>query len=347
MPSDPWSLGTLKRKRTDGSTYWSWCIVWREGDGARRRVSLGTTDKTAAQALAREFWAKLTLTSVDTVGQVIEAYLATLPSPDAEPDMNTAAAIKDSHRKHTSWKAAKGYWAGLTMAQIDDRTSLDYVPWRKRAANTVRNELGLIRTALNWAAGKGLIEKAPKITLPAMPQSKVEHLTKAQFRKFLDGCKAPHVQLFAQLAVTTGGRATALLELTWDRVDFERKLIYLNPSGRVQKSNKQRATVPLSDRIMPLLRAAAEGRTCEYVIEYKSGRVLNIKKGILAASQRSGVHATPHMFRHSAAVWMAEDRTPMEEIAAYLGHSDTRITSRVYARFSPDYLRRAAKALDW
>lgn len=68
---------------------------------------------------------------------------------------------------------------------------------------------------------------------------------------------------------------------------------------------------------------------------------------ILAASQRSGVHATPHMFRHSAAVWMAEDRTPMEEIAAYLGHSDTRITSRVYARFSPDYLRRAAKALDW
>lgn len=60
-----------------------------------------------------------------------------------------------------------------------------------------------------------------------------------------------------------------------------------------------------------LLRAAAEGRTCEYVIEYKSGRVLNIKKGILAASQRSGVHATPHMFRHSAAVWMAEDRTPI------------------------------------
>lgn len=281
------------------------------------------------------------------MGQVVEAYLETLPNPKAAPDLNSAASIKDSFRKHTSWKAANGYWAGLTMAQVDDQTSLDYVPWRKRAANTVRNELGLIRTALRWAEAKGLIDKAPRITLPAMPESKVEHLTKAQFRKFLEGCKAPHVALFAQLAITTGGRATALLELTWDRVDFERKLIHLNPSGRVQKANKQRAIVPLADRVIPLLREAAEGRTTEYVIEYKSERVLNIKKGVLAASQRSGVHATPHMFRHSAAVWMAEDRVPMEEIARFLGHTDTRITSRVYARFSPDYLRRAAKSLDW
>jgi integrase len=44
---------------------------------------------------------------------------------------------------------------------------------------------------------------------------------------------------------------------------------------------------------------------------------------------------------------MAESRVPMQEIAAYLGHKDANITARVYARFSPDYLREAAKALDW
>jgi integrase len=44
---------------------------------------------------------------------------------------------------------------------------------------------------------------------------------------------------------------------------------------------------------------------------------------------------------------MAEDRVPMAEIAAYLGHKDLNITVRTYARFAPDYLREAAKSLDW
>jgi integrase len=43
---------------------------------------------------------------------------------------------------------------------------------------------------------------------------------------------------------------------------------------------------------------------------------------------------------------MAEDGVPMGEIASFLGHSDSRITERVYARFSPQHLRRAAKSLE-
>jgi integrase len=53
------------------------------------------------------------------------------------------------------------------------------------------------------------------------------------------------------------------------------------------------------------------------------------------------------MLRHSAAVHMAEEGVPMSEISQYLGHSDTRITEQIYARFSPDYLRRAAAALEY
>jgi hypothetical protein len=38
---------------------------------------------------------------------------------------------------------------------------------------------------------------------------------------------------------------------------------------------------------------------------------------------------------------MAEDEVPMQQIAQYLGHNDSRTTERVYARFSPDYLPKA------
>ena len=44
---------------------------------------------------------------------------------------------------------------------------------------------------------------------------------------------------------------------------------------------------------------------------------------------------------------MAEERVPIEEIARLLGHKNTTITIRVYVRFHPDYLQRAAKALVW
>jgi integrase len=43
---------------------------------------------------------------------------------------------------------------------------------------------------------------------------------------------------------------------------------------------------------------------------------------------------------------MAEAGIGMAEIAQFLGHSDSRTTERVYARFSPDYLRKAAEALE-
>jgi integrase len=42
---------------------------------------------------------------------------------------------------------------------------------------------------------------------------------------------------------------------------------------------------------------------------------------------------------------MAEAGVSMPEIAHYLGHSNSRTTERVYARYSPDYLQGAARAL--
>ncbi|WP_253284257.1 MULTISPECIES: tyrosine-type recombinase/integrase [unclassified Ruegeria] len=56
---------------------------------------------------------------------------------------------------------------------------------------------------------------------------------------------------------------------------------------------------------------------------------------------------SPHVLRHTAAVHMAEAGIAMEEIAQFLGHSDSRITASVYARYSPEHLRKAASALEF
>jgi integrase len=72
-----------------------------------------------------------------------------------------------------------------------------------------------------------------------------------------------------------------------------------------------------------------------------------VKKGLGSAAERAKLpKVSPHMLRHSAAVRMAENGVPMEEIASCLGHSDVKVTRSIYARFSPDHLRGAAKSLE-
>ncbi|MGV8936413.1 MAG: hypothetical protein ACOH2J_04775 [Allorhizobium sp.] len=46
----------------------------------------------------------------------------------------------------------------------------------------------------------------------------------------VDAAKASHIALAIRLMIATGARNEAALQLTWDRVDFDRRMIQLrNP----------------------------------------------------------------------------------------------------------------------
>jgi integrase len=84
------------------------------------------------------------------------------------------------------------------------------------------------------------------------------------------------------------------------------------------------------------------------VIEWAGRPVKSVKRGLRVAAQRAGLeHVSPHQLRHSAAVHLAEDGISMDEIAQWLGHSNVNTTRQVYARYSADYLREAAAALEF
>lgn len=252
-------------------------------------------------------------------------------------------------RVQVAWKAAEPFWGTIPIGRVDKEMARDYRDARAYcAAVTVRNELAVIRAALNLCEQDKLITKAPFVQMPRLPQAPVRHLTKAQFRRLRDGTEkgGPHIRLFMELAVATGARMAALLELTWDRVDLAERRIELNPAERVQTS-KGRPVVPINGQLLASLTEARSAATSQYVIEHNGKRVGSLKTGWNAAVRRSGVKATPHMLRHSAAVWQAEAGVPMGQIARYLGHTDSRITERVYARFSPEFLRGASEALTW
>lgn len=165
-----------------------------------------------------------------------------------------------------------------------------------------------------------------------------------EFAALLAAATTPHINLFMRLALATAGRMGAILALTWSRVDFDAGTIQL---GDGPKTKKGRATVPMTESLRAALLAAHTARTTPYVIEYGGAQVGKIRKAFERAAIAAGLpDLTPHGLRHTAAVWMAEAGVPMSEIAQYLGHSDERTTFRVYAIYSPGYLRKAASALE-
>lgn len=302
-----------------------WYAVWRDGGETRRRA-LRTQDRDdAARALAD--YQRALAAPADTVAAIYGAYLAD----------------RGQERARWAWGRLKGTFGPLRPDQVTAALCRSYATARRADGvgdGTVHTELTFLRAALRWH------DKATPATieLPAKPPPMEHHLTREQYEALLAAATTPHVRLFVILALGTAGRMGAILELTWDRVDFERGVIRL---GTGERRRKGRAAVPMTDRARTALAEAAKARTCSHVIEYGGSQVGKIRKAFAAAASTAGLPwCTPHVLRHTAAVWMAEAGVPMAEIAQYLGHEDDRITQRVYARFSPQHLRRAAGALE-
>ncbi|MDE2103785.1 MAG: site-specific integrase [Patescibacteria group bacterium] len=255
----------------------------------------------------------------------------------------TAEGARSYKSMDTSWRALASTFANLRPDQVTKALCRQYTEKRRSGGvsdGTIIKDLGVLKAALGWANKAG----AADFQMPPTPPPRDRHLSREEFDRLLAACDASHIELFIILALSTAGRASALLELTWDQVDFERGLIRLSKG---QGRQKGRSTVPMTERLRKALETAYSGRTSDYVIEWGGQPVKSVKRSFARACERAGIEGvTPHILRHTAAVWMAEAGVSMHEIAAFLGHTDPRITFRVYAKYSPDHLRKAASALE-
>jgi integrase len=241
-----------------------------------------------------------------------------------------------------AWKAASKAFGNLRPEQVKPALCRLYAKDRVNhgvSSGTVRKELGVIRQALRWHDPKN----PPEIELPPAPPPRERHLTREEYERLKEACVMPHVRLFVQIAAGTGARKGAILDMTWEQVDFERGQIRLSKGAQ---TSKRRATVTVDETLLDALRKAKNDSLSPYVINHGGERVKNIKKGFMAACKRAGLEGvTPHTLRHSVAVWLVEGGRPLDEVAQMLGHSNVNTTFKVYARYSPTYLKTAASIL--
>ncbi|MGK7663331.1 MULTISPECIES: tyrosine-type recombinase/integrase [unclassified Marinovum] len=246
-------------------------------------------------------------------------------------------------------KAVLAYFGAFRPDQITIEDCRTYMAERLRdgrKVGSIHTELGHLRSAMRWAAKCRLIDRAPHIEQPPKPDSDVRPLTDRQITALLDGCGAPHIRLAVVLLLATGARIGAVLDLEWSRVDFDRGVIDLRlPDGVTRKG---RAVVPMNRMARAALEAAYQARLTDHVVEWAGKRVKSIRKGYSAALERAGLsEVSIHQIRHTVAVRMLSAGQPIEAVAQYLGHSNTAITYKTYARFMPEHLAGAAEILEF
>lgn len=305
-----------------------------EGWDTQRRISTGTDDRLKAEIVARGIWEKLNALKSDRISDLWPAYVK-----------DRGIDGVDTYRYRTQWKRLSPYFGDRIGATITRDDCRSYYKFRKESGSpdaTIRTEVAFLRACLIWKYGKD----APRLWLPPDSPPRDQWLTKDQARTIIAATDTPHVKLFIILALATGARAGAILDLEWKRVDFDTGTINYKPAGRIA-TNKRRIEVPMNSNARAALTEAYQARLSDFVIEFNGKQIKSVRKAIETLSRNTKIEFSPHVFRHTSAVWMAKDDVPMQKISQYLGHTTTAVTERVYARYSPSFMRDASTSTSW
>ena len=329
----------MSAELTIGRLRGGYCVTWYE-DGKRRRHQLKARTPKEAESEAVALFRRKQIADKPlgrTVAEIWEGYRMELG------DKPTAKTIG------YTGKAVLPFFGSYLPDLIDHEMCRSYARNRMDAGKsqgTVWTELGHLQSALKWAQKAQWIDRAPHIWKPSKPETDKRILNRGEARALIEAAEAPHIKLALTLLLGTAARVGAILDLTWDRVDFERGSINLRVTGA--ETRKGRAVVPMNGMVRGAMSTAHDMALSDYVIEYAGDRVGSIRKGVTGAIKRSGIgHVTIHELRHTAAVTMLSGGVALEMVAQMLGHSNTAITFKTYARYMPEHMQNAADVLDF
>lgn len=321
-------------------------IIWSEGSRSRR-LSTGASSGPAAEKFALGFIQTKDAPAICKRDQMPLAVVWDDYLREQGPN------IANTKRPKLSRDRILEYFHNETVAAITPQSIRGYIEYRQNAGlqdSSILRELNDFSAALNHQVTEGRLESAPVFKKPKGNPPKERWLTTQEAAALYNACESDHLRLAIDIALRTGQRAGAILELTWDQVKFDERLIYFNPAGRRQTA-KRRAIVPISNQLYSILwwEAARKDRKTDYVIEsawgnIKGGRMLkSFRKARTAASLDEQV--TFHTLRHTVASWLAQSGADMYGIRTLLAHSNGNMTER-YMHLNPDYLRPLVEVLD-
>jgi integrase len=320
-----------------------WYIHWTDGRRSKR-VSTRQTDLAKAKTFLGQ-WLLMGPADTSVAGNVTISELW-----DVYHKGHVAKNVASKDTVDFTWVNLKQHFGGLTTTKISQAEIDSYEGKRSGGVighpsrpSTIRRELSQLLACLNWCAApeRKIIAKAdvPIFKLPVEGEARDRWLSQDEIQLLLAkaearrrGKRLSRGERFLWLALSTGARSGAILDLTWDRVDFQTGMIHYNVPGR-KKTKKRRASVPIAESLRPVLLKAWGERD-----KKDGGKVVGagtMKRYVYLLAAAAGVPGvSPHVLRHTAATHMARNGIPLKHIADVLGDTVATVEKH-YAHHCP------------
>lgn len=230
-----------------------------------------------------------------------------------------------------------------------------------------------MRGVISWGRRNGWhgLEHIKVHTPNSSTRAVQEYLTRDEATRLVDACVELHQRLFVRLALATGARMSAVLELKWSDITWPvghrepatngRALIAVNErpcpftetifdlrmkeAMRINmgqgRGNKRRGTGVIGPSNVALyidLKEAHDNRKSDYVIEHKGKPLKTIS--LKAAYERAGLghfKRQQHLLKHTCCSWLVQDGQSFESVAKLVGTRAAVIETH-YGHLSPQHM---------
>lgn len=231
---------------------------------------------------------------------------------------------------------------------------------------TVKNIRGVLSSAYEYAIENSYIKDNPvlKSRMPSFAhsiKSDVPEYSAEQVRKLLLYAKEheSHIYIFLLLALYTGLRKGELLALTWEDIDYDKKLLNVNKSRTGSRKNvtmqittpktkSSNRKIPINDFVIGELKAEKQrqedyakllgngyNKSHSFIVRTVLGKpyvnLSAINRVVNRLTEKAGLpHCTIHGFRHSVASILDDNGVPIQDISVLLGHESVQTTEKIY-----------------
>lgn len=281
-------------------------------------------------------------------------FLTYLQSEDITP--GTIAQYRANLLLFGEWIARQG----LTVSTLTPANLRDYREELKQRYKpaTINGKLGHIKTFLEWCRKNGLISHNPATKIkPVRNETIPKWLSQTQVQAILKATQeeiASRQGLGDYLMISIRGHVIAVFLLnTGLRVSelCDLKLCDISDgviTVRWGKGSKRRE-VPMNEQARAAIETWLKVRNSksEYLFASWNGRITRqvILWHLAQVGKRLGFRLTPHLLRHTFGKSLADRRTPLDQIAKLMGHSNINTTA-IYTMPNLDDLRRVVESLD-
>ena len=226
------------------------------------------------------------------------------------------------------------------------------------AINTIYGIVQVLKQGFKLALELELIIKDPtlKIKLPQAIEKEVLALTREEQKIIENYClsnpKTNYIGII--ISLYTGIRLGELLALTWENIDFNKKLMMIKKtsySAKIEgkyvivvdkpKTKKSNRIIPLPDKLVNLLILHKNNSTSDYIISTRNNTIVEVRSyqrtfdSIL--SKCNIKHYNYHCLRHTFATRALELGMDIKTLSEILGHTNVSITLNRYAHSLLDY----------